>query len=369
MSDSAPRGQQPAGDSPNDHSTNGHPPGGSPGADLGGLLPRIAPPEGARAARGETFSEPKDEIEAAPLEAMASPDSDGNDDDPSDSGPWDADLNGEAALSSVEIEKRADEAERFRVSSLRDDTPHDKELGLLEHLTELRQRLLNSIIAVVLMMFLTWHFKEQLQAWFSRPIQQVLASSKVSGTPGVPAQPNIMVNNEPMGFLNVALQFSFVSALILVMPFVFYQVWRFIEPAMTHSERRYTLILVPFSSALFFMGAGLGFAVSPMFFEFFLAFQPPGVAAFWDYSQCLTLMAKMLLVFGLAFQVPVITIFMAKIGLVTRNILIEYWRHAVVVIFTLVAIATPTWDPMTLTVCAVPPCLLYVLSIWLIKWL
>jgi sec-independent protein translocase protein TatC len=117
------------------------------------------------------------------------------------------------------------------------------------------------------------------------------------------------------------------------------------------------------------MGAGLGYVVSPLFFKFFLAFQPAGIAANWDYGQSVLLMAKMLLVFGVTFQVPIIVIFLNKLGLLSRNLLIEYWRHAVVVIFAVVAVLTPTWDPVTLAVCATPPCLLYVLSIWLVKWL
>jgi sec-independent protein translocase protein TatC len=154
-----------------------------------------------------------------------------------------------------------------------------------------------------------------------------------------------------------------------VLPYVLWQVWAFVEPALTHKERRYSLVLVPFSVLLFFSGAALGFYMSPIFFEFFLQFQPPGTAALWSYSKAATFLAKMLLVFGICFQVPVITIFINKIGLVSRNWLIEYWRHVVVVIFIIVALITPTWDPMTLTAAALPPCLLYMFSIWLVKWL
>lgn len=129
------------------------------------------------------------------------------------------------------------------------------------------------------------------------------------------------------------------------------------------------MVLVPFSVILFFAGCALGYAMSPVFFQFFLAFQPPDTIANFSYSKSVALLAKMLLVFGACFKVPVITIFLHKIGLVSRNVLIEYWRHVVVVIFIVVAILTPTWDPLTLTVCAVPPCLLYGLSIWMVKWL
>ncbi len=243
------------------------------------------------------------------------------------------------------------------------NTPRDKELGLIEHLAELRSRILYCVVAVSLAMILTWNRCLEISEWFARPIKQALTQGQANG------QHNQIVSIDPTGFFTIYLQISMISALILTMPFILLQAWRFIEPALTNNERKYTLVLVPFSSILFFMGAGMGYLLAPMFFKFFLAFQPVGVDANWDYLQSIVLEAKTLLIFGLAFQVPVITIFLNKSGIVSRNLLIQYWRHAVVVIFVIIAIVTPTWDPVTMTACAIPPCLLYLLSIWLVKWL
>ena len=242
----------------------------------------------------------------------------------------------------------------------RPDTPRDQEAGLFEHLTELRSRLIYSIIGVMAIMCFTWHYALPIQGWFSAPITRVLHANGGKGE---------LISTDPTAFFTLQFQSSLLAALLLAAPWVLFQVWRFVEPALTNSERRYTLVLVPFSSVLFFMGATLGYFCSPLFFQFFLQFQPPGVAAQWKYDDSVILMAKMLLIFGLSFQVPIIIIFLNKIGLVTRNLLIEYWRHAVVVIFIVVAVLTPTWDPFTMTACSVPPCLLYLLSIWLVKWL
>jgi sec-independent protein translocase protein TatC len=164
-------------------------------------------------------------------------------------------------------------------------------------------------------------------------------------------------------------QITFVSALLLGMPMILFQAWRFIEPALTNNERRYTSLLVPFSVGLFILGSALGYYVSPLFFNFFLQFVPENVQANLSFSDSIVLLAKMLLVFGVCFQIPVVTIFLIKAGVVSRNVLIEYWRHAVIVIFTVVAVITPTWDPLTLMVCALPSCILYLFSIWLVKWL
>jgi sec-independent protein translocase protein TatC len=237
------------------------------------------------------------------------------------------------------------------------DTPRDKELGLVEHLAELRVRLLWCFAAVGVGMVVTWNKCNEISEWILAPILHAL---KGKGTP---------ISTDPTGFFTIYLQISMVSALIITMPFLLFQVWRFIEPALTNNERRYTLVLVPFASVLFFLGVGLGYWMSPMFFNFLLAFQLNGVLANWDYGLTVVFLAKTLLIFGLAFQVPVVTIFLNKTGIVSRNLLIHYWRHVVVVIFTVVAFVTPTWDPLTMTVCALPPCLLYLVSIWMVKWL
>ncbi len=240
------------------------------------------------------------------------------------------------------------------------NTPRDQEAGLFEHLAELRSRLLYAIVGVMAVMMFTWRYALPIQGWFSEPITRVLHANGGKGE---------LISTDPTAFFTLQFQSSLLAALLIAAPWVLFQVWRFVEPALTNSERRYTLVLVPFSSVLFFMGAALGYFCSPLFFQFFLQFQPPGVAAQWKYDDSVILMAKMLLIFGLSFQVPIVIIFGNKIGLLSRNLLIEYWRHAVVVIFIVVAVLTPTWDPFTMTACALPPCLLYLLSIWLVKWL
>lgn len=302
--------------------------------------PRIAPPEGLRAARGTDF-----ESEAPYGETV------------DDSPPIFSASDAISVEDSYEPPMFEDDIAPIESPKIRPDTPKDVELGLMQHLGELRQRLLYCALILIAGMALTWNFSSPMQEWFADPIRDVIGKK------------GNLISTDPTGFFSIAVQFSLVSALIITAPLLFWQVWRFIEPALTQSERRYSLVVVPFSSALFFLGAALGYVVSPLFFKFFLSFQIDGVEAYWDYYTSIILMAKSLLAFGIMFQVPVIVIFLNKLGILSRNVLIDYWRHAVVVIFTLAAIVTPTWDPVTLAACATPPCLLYVLSIWLVKWL
>lgn len=245
------------------------------------------------------------------------------------------------------------------------ETPlRSKEQDLFEHLGELRARLLACVYTVGAMMVITWNFGAHFQAWVTAPVFTALARYGPKG-----AKAPTLITLDPTDGLMIYFQMALIFALLLSMPILLYQLWRFIEPALTHAERRYTIVLVPFSVGLFVAGVAMGYYMSPLFFRFFLAFQPPGTQATFSYANVVILLAKMLLVFGICFQVPVITIFVNKIGLVSRNWMIEYWRHVVVVIFSIVAIITPTWDPVTLIVCSVPPCLLYLLSLWIIKWL
>lgn len=246
-------------------------------------------------------------------------------------------------------------------SSASSSTRNQAELSLVDHLAELRTRLLYSVAAVALTMVFTWNFTKPIQAWFSRPIRAAL---KQYGQ----ANAQVVTKSFTDGFM-IYFQFSLISALLISMPFVLYQLWRFIEPALTNNERRYTRVLVPFSTLLFITGCALGYWLSPLFFKFFLAYNPPGASQFFDYQDSVLLLAKMMLVFGVCFQVPVITVFLNKTGIVSRNLMIEYWRHVVIVIFIVVAIITPTWDPITLIAASLPPCILYIFSLWLIKWL
>lgn len=324
--------------------------------------PVVRPPLGERAARGVAALEPEETLPPSETE-MAEPEVAAPEEEPAFAEP----------LSEEELAALAPFADNGGTvppapplgvnagaggSSGDPNTPHDRELGLLEHLTELRTRLLWCFAAVGLAMLVTWNRCLEIESWITAPVKTALAAKK-----------GIIISNDPTGFFTIYLQISMVSALILTMPFLLFQVWRFIEPALTNNERRYTLVLVPFASVLFFMGVGLGYGMSPMFFSFLLAFQPKDVFANWDLGRVTVFFAQILLIFGLAFQVPVVTIFLNKTGIVSRNILIHYWRHVVVVIFTVVAFVVPTWDPVTMTACAIPPCLLYLLSIWLVKWL
>lgn len=243
-----------------------------------------------------------------------------------------------------------------------DSTPvQDKELGLFDHLLELRMRLVRSFIYLGVAMTITWVYSQQISDWFNAPIKEALHRW---GT-----DKSTLTLNGPMEGFMVLFNISMWSGIVLAAPLILYEMWAFIEPALTRRERRFTVILVPFSILLFLGGCAFGYCLSIFFYKFFLQYKPVDAAEFFRVTDTVIFQLRILLLFGVCFQVPVVSIFLNKIGIVSREWMIKYWRHVVVVIFAVVSLATPTWDPLTLVACALPPCLLYVLSIWLTKWL
>ncbi len=184
------------------------------------------------------------------------------------------------------------------------NAPLGVEQDIWSHLGELRMRILHAVVGVLLASMVTWNYGLQISDFFARPIRASLKSSHVTGS---------LVTLDPTeGFL-VYFQITIVAAILLSAPWILYQMWRFIEPALTRTERRFSLILLPFSVVLFFSGCALGYGMAPLFFKFFIAFQPPGTIANFGFSRSIALLAKMVLVFGVCFQVPVIIILLHKI--------------------------------------------------------
>jgi len=165
------------------------------------------------------------------------------------------------------------------------------------------------------------------------------------------------------------LKLSFVVGLIFAAPYVTYQIWAFVAPGLTRSERRVVKMFIPFSGLLFVMGVVLGYLFLPAAIRWFLSYLADyGNATLLQNPLSYVLLAvKILLAFGLSFQLPIVLIVLAKLGLVTSTRLLAYWRHAIVIIFALAAIVTPTNDPLSLMVMALPMVFLYFLTISVVK--
>jgi sec-independent protein translocase protein TatC len=224
-------------------------------------------------------------------------------------------------------------------------------MTLLEHLDELRRRILNSVITLLVAFLVCWYFSPQIFSWLERPIMEVLPEGeKLAFTD---------LTGPFMLYVKVAL----IAAVFLASPVLLTQVWLFIRPGLYRRERRLALPFIVFTTLFFVLGGYFGYRIAfPLVVRFLL-----GVGE--DFKQVVTIqsymsmMTKILLGLGLVFEMPMLIFFLARLGLVTARKLIKWFRWAVLAIFVVAAIITPTPDVATQTVFAVPMILLYLLGV------
>jgi sec-independent protein translocase protein TatC len=245
------------------------------------------------------------------------------------------------------------EAEQARDEQADDGLPR---MSLLEHLDELRRRLLVSILAVFVGFLGCWYFAKPLFAWLSRPLTQFLPEGDKLAFTGL-VDPFML-------YIKVAL----LAGIFVAAPVVLHQVWLFVAPGLYRNERRVAIPFILFTTVFFLLGGYFGYAVAfPMVCRFLLQ-----VGA--DFKQVITvneyfsLASKVILGLGLVFEMPVLILFLARIGVVTHGFLLRNFRYAVLLIFVIAAIITPTPDIATQSVFAVPMIVLYLLGV-LVAWM
>lgn len=232
----------------------------------------------------------------------------------------------------------------------------EERADLVTHLTELRARLLRSIAYALLGALIVWVFFDPIYRLLTRPIVEAL--KKGHG--------ELIVTQIMEGFL-VKLEITLVGGVILAAPFIYWEIWAFVAPGLTRAERRAARPLVPVSGALFLMGVAFAYLLTGPSVEWLLKLNPPETVARYRLNENLLLLMKFYLALGLAFQLPVVIVLLAKIGIVDSRLLTRRWRESVVVVFVVAAIITPTWDPITMTIAAMPMVLLYLGTIAIVK--
>ena len=224
-------------------------------------------------------------------------------------------------------------------------------MGLLDHLNELRSRLTKAVIALIIGFALCWFFVDPLFNILVRPLLAVLPE-------GTHAQYTTL----PEAFFARVL-IAFVAGAFLVSPVIFYQIWAFVAPGLYDEEKRY-IAPIAFASALFFVAGGCFcyFIVFPYAFNFFISYSSPEIVITPKISDYLSFALKLIFAFGLIFEMPVFTMFLARLGILTAKMMRRARRYAVVAIFILAAILTPP-DVISQLLMACPMLLLYEASI------
>lgn len=227
----------------------------------------------------------------------------------------------------------------------------DEGMTLVEHLTELRQRLVKAVIALVLGGIVGFLVYNQVLQVLQAPYCQLY-----------PGNCDFIVT-DPLQSLSVRLKVSAYVGLILALPVVLWQLWRFITPGLYPKEKRYAIPFVAASVVLFLLGAGLALWTFPNALSFLNEIGGPEFDASYTPDKYLSLITFMMLAFGVGFEFPIVLVFLQMAGALTWQRLASWRRWAIVFVFVAVSIITPSGDPFTLMALSIPMIFFYEISI------
>jgi sec-independent protein translocase protein TatC len=231
---------------------------------------------------------------------------------------------------------------------------NEDRLSVLDHLEELRWRIVKAGIAVLLSAVVAFIYRSDIQAFLEAPYRKAVPDADPLAVFRV---------TEPF---SVSMRIALFGGLILASPIIVYQAWAFVNPALTKRERRWIVPIVLVMTVLFFGGVSFAYWTLPRGLNFLLNIQP-GLETVIGISSYLAFAMRFLLVFGLAFLFPVFLFAAAAAGLVSSRQLTKGRRWAVLVIVVLGAMVTPSGDPLTLLALSLPLYLFYEVTIWLVK--
>jgi sec-independent protein translocase protein TatC len=225
-------------------------------------------------------------------------------------------------------------------------------MSFLEHLDELRTRLTYALISLAVGVVVAFIFIDSIYEFVMRPMQQML-----------PPGDTLIFTDAPEAFM-LYIRIAIIAGLIIAAPLILWQVWLFIAPALYAKERRFAIPFVALASVGCVSGAAFAhYVVFPLMWRFFSGFQNDFVTFMPRVETAFGLYIKMVVGMALVFQMPSVVFFLAKMGVVTARWMIRYFKYAVLAIFVVAALVTPSADMASQVIVAVPMIGLYVISI------
>jgi sec-independent protein translocase protein TatC len=230
----------------------------------------------------------------------------------------------------------------------------DVEMSFLDHVEELRWRIIYAIIGVLIFTIIAWIFIDPLvEIVLLRPARDANAS---------------LQNLRPFGQLFLYVQVAIIVGIVASLPNIFYQLWQFIAPALRKKERKYILWIVFFSTFCFLAGVAFAyFVMLPLAMKFAAQFGSEAIKNEFSIEEYMSIIISVMLAAGVVFELPMISFFLSKLGILTPKFMRKYRRHAIVIILVLSAFLTPGADPVSQIILAVPLVLLYEISIFISK--
>ena len=228
---------------------------------------------------------------------------------------------------------------------------NDKRSTITGHIREIRTRLLRSVIVVLVFTIAAFIFWEQILELLKYPVQDIQ-----------------LITTELTEGIGSAMRISITAGIIVSMPWLVYELIMFVSPALTKREKKYVYLIIPWIALMFAAGVAFSyFIIMPRMLGFLYGFGQASADIMPRLRDFISLSTRLLLIVGLIFELPVITTFLARIGVLRPEWLSGKWKIAVVLSFIIAAIVTPTPDPINQTLVATPMIVLYVMCIWLAK--
>ncbi|MEJ7844608.1 MAG: twin-arginine translocase subunit TatC [Acidimicrobiales bacterium] len=226
------------------------------------------------------------------------------------------------------------------------------EMPLMEHLGELRDRLVKSVIAVAIGLLIGFVLYDSIFDILIKPYQDIAAPDRQD-----------LLQTDPLEGFSVRMKVSAYTGIGLAMPVILWQLWQFVAPGLYAKERRYAIPFVLSALVLFFLGAGLAYLTLPQALDFLSSIGGENLEQQYTPSKYFQLITYTMLAFGLGFEFPILLVFLQLAGILQPETLAKGRRYALVGIVVLVAVITPSGDPISLTVLSVPMYLFFELSV------
>jgi len=244
------------------------------------------------------------------------------------------------------------------------DDPEEFRATLVEHLEELRDRIVRSLVFLGIGWIIGWYLEAPIYKRLNDVITHAILSRLPKG-----ADYRLVFHNVTEPFF-LKLKLSFMIGLVIAFPFIVLQLWGFIAPGLKRNERNAVRSVAPASVLLFAMGVGFCWLIIPSAFTWFTSYVEEfnGTSVYQEAGTMVFLVLKMLLAFGIGFQLPLVIFVLGKLGLLSPDTLIKNWRQATAAIFVLAAVITPSNDIFSMLMMAVPLSLLFVLSVYAVKY-
>jgi len=233
----------------------------------------------------------------------------------------------------------------------------DARMPLLDHLRELRKRVFRAAIAIVIASFVGWYFYNPIITQLALPVCDLKAAQSAGAT-----HCGALYINGVLGPLNLQIKVALLAGVILSAPLWLYQLWAFIAPGLHRKEKRNSVLFLVSATPFFAIGATLGYLVLPIAIKVLFGFTPNALSNLVKFDDYLDFVMRIILLFGLAFELPIFLVTFNLIGFLRGQTILRPWRIWIFCIVLFTAAFTPTADPFTMALLALPLCLLYFMA-------